>query len=409
MKTIVILGDGMSDRPVAALGGKTPLEVADKPNIDRIAREGRTGIFQTIPEGMPNGSAVANLQVLGYDSRETFNGRGTLEAASMKVKLEPDDVAMRINLISLDNGNISDHSAGHISNHEGAQLIEALYEELRQSLGEKPFRMYPGFDYRHLLVLNDGWADPGVDCFPPHDHLGHAAGELMPRPFNGSKKASETTKFLIEMIDKSREFLASHPVNLKRKAEGKAAADSLWPWSPGRRPDMKTLGERFGVRPAVISAVDLVKGLGIYAGADIIEVPGATGLHDTNYEGKAQAALDALKTYDFLYVHVEATDEAGHARDVDLKIKCVEMLDRRLVAPILEGLEKQGTDAVVAVLPDHPTLVETGSHGNDPVPVAVRVPGVEPDHVRHYTEKSCAEGSLGMLSDDEFIRGLLQS
>lgn len=407
MKTIVILGDGMSDRGIEALGGKTPLEVAKKPNIDKIAREGRTGMLRTIPEGMPNGSAVANLQVLGYDSRVTFNGRGTLEAASMGVKLGPNDVAVRINLITLDDGHIADHSAGHISNEEGAQLIGALYEELKESLGDRPFRMYPGFSYRHLLVLEGDWADPEVDCIPPHDNLGGAVNELMPKRLNDSEKAAETEKFLIEMINKSREILASHPVNLKRKAQGKATADSLWPWSPGRRPEMKTFMERFGVRAAVISAVDLVKGLGVFAGAKIIEVEGATGLYDTNYEGKAMATLDALADHDFVYVHVEATDEAGHARDLDLKIKCIEMLDERLVKIILEGLKERGIEASVSVLPDHPTLVKTGSHASDPVPVAVWVPGFEADDVQIYTEKTCAEGSLGMLNDDEFIRSAL--
>jgi 2,3-bisphosphoglycerate-independent phosphoglycerate mutase len=314
---------------------------------------------------------------------------------------------MRINLINLNNGNIADHSSGHISNEEGAQLIGALYEELRECLGDRPFRMYPGFSYRHLLVLEGDWGSPEVELVPPHDNVGGAAADLLPKRLKEDEKAVATEAFLIEMIERSRKILANHPVNLKRKAQGKVTADSLWPWSPGRRPEMKTLIERFNIRPAVISAVDLVKGLGVYAGARVIDVPGATGLYDTNYEGKAEAALYALKNHDFVYCHVEATDEAGHARDLELKIKCIEMLDQRLVKLILEGLEERGIEASVAVLPDHPTYVETGKHGSDPVPVAIRIPGVEPDHVHTYTEKTCAQGSLGMLKGDEFIRGAL--
>jgi 2,3-bisphosphoglycerate-independent phosphoglycerate mutase len=408
MKSIVILGDGMSDHPVKALKGKTPLQVAKKPHIDRIARDGRTGLLNTIPEGMPNGSAVANLQVLGYDSRVTFNGRGVLEAASMGVKLNQDDVAMRLNLISIDQGRIATHSAGHISSQEAAQLVQTLNKELGSGIGDQPFRIYPGTSFRHLLVFEGGWADPEIDCIPPHDRLGGKIVELLPKSLNGNQKVSQTTARLNELITKSREILESHPVNRERIALGKPAANCIWPWSPGLRPRMDTFQQRFNIRPAVISAVDLVKGLGIYAGADIIDVPGSTGLWDTNYEGKAQAALNALENYDFIYLHVEATDEAGHARDPELKIKCIEMLDKRLVAPILEGLEKQKTETVVAILPDHPTLVETGSHSNEPVPVAIRIPGFSPDEVPSYTEANCAGGSLGVMQGDEFIRYVLR-
>lgn len=404
MKSIIILGDGMSDRPVAALGGKTPLQVAHKPHIDRIAREGRTGLLTTIPKGMPHGSAVANLQVLGYDSRKTFTGRATLEAASLDISLKPEDVALRLNLISLDGDLIANHSAGHISSEEAGELVTFLNEELGCCLGERPFRIYPGTGFRQVMVLENGWADPGVDCIPPHDYFGGRVDELLPKPLNGNLQAHHTGERLVELIHRSREILAAHPVNKKRATEGKPTADCIWPWSPGRRPEMETLTQRFGIRPAVISAVDLVKGLGKFAGADIIDVPGATGLWDTNYEGKAEAALKALDKYDLVYLHVEATDEAGHARDPELKVRCIEMLDQRLTAPILDGLDQRDMDVVVSVLPDHPTLVETGSHDDQPVPVAIRTPGSAPDKVQAYTEAQCAEGSLGLMENDTFIR-----
>lgn len=407
MKTIVILGDGMSDRPVAVLGGKTPLEVAQKPFIDQIAREGRTGLLSTIPVGMPLGSDVANLQVLGYDSRTNYTGRATLEAASIGVSLNQEDVAFRLNLISVADGRIANHSAGHISTSEADQLIQTLNKELRIEKGEYPFRIHTGISFRNLLVLEGGWAHTEVDCIPPHDHLGEAVADLMPKAMIDDAKATATATVLKQLIKQSWEILADHPVNKNRRAQGKQTADSVWPWSPGKRPAMITLKQRFGVHAAVISAVDLVKGLGIYAGADVIEVPGATGLWDTNYEGKAQAALDALDKYDFIYVHVEATDEASHARDPQLKIKCIEMLDQRLVKPILEGLKKRDNDVIVAVLPDHPTFVETGSHSNDPVPVAIRIPGQTPDEVEIYSEKECARGLLGNLQHDQFIRRVI--
>ncbi len=404
MKSIVILGDGMSDHGVKVLGGKTPLEVAQKPHIDRIAREGRTGLLSTIPLGMPLGSDVANLQVLGYDSRTNYNGRATLEAASMGVSLGKEDVAMRLNLISLDKGRIANHSAGHISSQEAAELVQALNEGLGSGHSAHPFRMYAGTSFRNLLVLEGTWAHAGIHCTPPHDHLGEEIAGLMPKPMVDDPEAIHTAQLLIQWIKKSQVILAAHPVNQKRIAAGLPAADCIWPWSPGKRPEMETLQQRFGIRSAVISAVDLIKGLGIYAGADIINVPGATGLWDTNYEGKAEAALQALDEYDFIYVHVEATDEAGHARDPQLKIKCIEMLDQRLVGPILQGLEKRNLDVVIAVLPDHPTLVETGSHSNDPVPVAVRIPGQTPDEVQAYSETLCAQGDLGLMTGDDFIR-----
>ena len=404
MKAIIILGDGMSDRPVAALGGKTPLQVAHKPHIDSIAARGRVGLFQTIEPGWPLGSDVANLSVLGYDPLGTVQGRAVLEAAAMGVELAPEDVALRCNLIALEDGKIKNHSAGHIDTAEAAEIVRDLDAALGGGTGPQPVTFHPGVSYRHLLVLRGGWADPAVACAPPHDNVGGAVEALLPRAKSDAPGAVATAARLCELTDRAAMILATHPVNARRRSAGKDAADSIWTWSPGRRPTMRTMRERFGVTGAVISAVDLLRGLGRYAGLDVIEVPGATGLWDTNYEGKAAAALDALADHDFVYVHVEATDEAGHARDLDLKVRCIEMLDDRLVRHILDGVKARGIGAVVSVLPDHPTPVETGAHAGDPVPVAVWDPRAAADAVAGYDEAQAAQGSLGVLHGDRFIR-----
>ncbi len=403
MKTVIILGDGMSDRPVAQLDGKTPLMAADIPYMDRIARDGGTGLFRSIPPGQPNGSAVANLSVLGYDPAVTFQGRAVLEAASMGVELAESDVALRTNLIALDGGNIRNHSAGHISSAEAAQIIRDLDRELGAGSGPRPVRFHPGVSYRHLLVLEGGWASPAVDCAPPHDHVGERAEDLQPKAAAAEGRA--TAERLGELYGQALPLLADHPVNRARRQAGKDEASAIWFWSPGRKPVMQTFQERFGVRGAVISAVDLIMGLGCYAGMTPIHVEGATGLHDTNYEGKAQACLEALRDHDLVYVHVEASDEAGHARDLELKIRCIEYLDHRLIAPILDGVA--GREVTVAVLPDHPTPVELGCHTSEPVPVAIMGPGIEADAVEGYDEERTAKGSLGMLEGDGFIRAAL--
>ena len=404
MKAIIILGDGMSDRPVAALGSKTPLQVARKPHIDSIAARGRVGLFQSIEPGWPLGSDVANLSVLGYDPLGTVQGRAVLEAAAMGVELAPEDVALRCNLIALADGKIKNHSAGHIDTSEAAEIVRDLDAALGGGEGPQPVTFHPGVSYRHLLVLRGGWADPAIACAPPHDNVGGAVEDLLPRAKSDAPGAIAAAERLCELYERALMILATHPVNARRRAAGKDAADSIWTWSPGRRPTMKTMRERFGVSGAVISAVDLLRGLGRYAGLDVIEVPGATGLWDTNYEGKAAAALDALVDHDFVYVHVEATDEAGHARDLDLKVRCIEMLDDRVVRHVLEGLEARGIEAVVSVLPDHPTPVETGAHAGDPVPVAIWDPRENGDAVAGYDEAQAAKGSLGVLHGDHFIR-----
>jgi len=402
MKRIIFLCDGAADWPVEFLGGKTPLQFAHTPNMDAIARNGRSGIFHTIEPGMPSGSATANLGVMGYDARALFGtreGRGVLEAASMGIDIAEDELAMRINTIGVDGDTIRTHSAGHISTPEARKLIDYCNHQLAID----GVRLYPGVSYRHLLVVKGG--SDMVDCAPPHDHVGERLEDLKPRA--ESPEAEDTAALLWRIIERSREILPHHPVNEDRRAEGKIAADALWPWAPGRKPKMATFQERFGVSGAVIAAVDLVFGVGVLAGLEKVEVKGATGLHDTNYEGKAAACIEALKRVDFVFVHVEASDEAGHEKNAELKVKTIEYFDRRLVGPVLRHLEENRIEAVVAVLPDHPTPVATGAHVIEPVPVAIWDPREQPDSVQTYDEAAARTGALGEMHGAEFIEKVM--
>ena len=400
MKRIIILGDGMADYPVPELNNRTPLMAAETPGMDTIARNGRTGLFKTIEDDMATGSAVANLSVLGYDPRVTFQGRGVLEAASLGVHLSETDLAMRVNLISIEDGKIRSHSSGHISNEEAGVLIQDLNTHFRSW----PMSLTQGLSYRHLLVA------PGMDariaCSPPHDHVDESFEACLVKPLVA--EAAGTADSLNRMIRESQNFLNNHAVNRKRRDEGKLPANSLWPWSPGHKPKMKTFMERFGVTGAAISAVDLIKGLAIYAGLDVINVKGATGLYDTNYEGKADACLTALESRDFVYVHVEAPDEAGHERNYKLKIQCLEDLDRRLIRRILNGLQKKNIEAVIGLLPDHATPVSCGCHVRDAVPVAIWNPAVRGDETELFDEENVKKGSLGLLRGDSFINLLFE-
>ncbi len=404
-KYIVILGDGMADFPIQRLDGKTPLQAAHKPYIDRIAAQGRCGLFHSIEPDLPTGSEIANLMVLGYDPHECFEGRGVLEAASMGVNIAPDEIGMRCNVICIQDGLIKNHSAGHISSEESGLLLDTL----NQSVNDPRYRFHTGVSYRHLFVGRG--LDPSLECFPPHDHPNERAEDLMIRPQDSQgadSPAKVTADLLNEFTRRSWDLFRDHSVNLARRKQGKDPGNSIWLWSPGRRPSMRTFGERFGVTGAVISAVDLVRGIGVYAGFKNILVPGATGLYDTNYEGKANACLEALKEVDFVYVHVEAPDEAGHEGDLDLKIRTIEDLDQRLVRIILEGIEKKGIPATVAVLPDHLTPVETRTHVRGAVPFAIwDMNSPAPDKVMKFDEDSCREGNYGEIHGDQFIRSVL--
>jgi len=401
MKYIIILGDGMADEPIAELGGKTPLMAANKPYIDQLAEKGKNGLLLTVPADMPAGSEIANMGVMGYDVHKVYEGRGVLEAASMGVEIRPGDLGLRCNLICIENGRIKNHSAGHISNEEAAELILFLNE----NLATEKAKLYPGVSYRHLLVIEGG--KKNLKCTPPHDVPGTTFNQVMVEALDEESLA--TAELLNRWILKSQELLENHPVNLKRKATGKDPANSLWPWSPGYKPQMPTFKEMYGIeKAAVISAVDLIQGIGVYAGMEVIKVEGATGLYNTNYEGKAQAAIEALKgDTDLVYLHIEASDEAGHEGDVALKTKTIEYLDSRIVKPIMEAAKSMNDALAIGLLPDHPTPCALRTHTHDPIPFIIYRPGEGPDLVKQYNEVSAREGSYGTLKGNEFIRALL--
>ncbi|MGM9754879.1 MAG: cofactor-independent phosphoglycerate mutase [Parabacteroides sp.] len=400
MKHIIILGDGMADEPIASLGSLTPLQYAQTPYMDELARLGVTGRMKTVADGFHPGSEVANMAVLGYDLPTVYEGRGVLEAASIGVELQPGDMAMRCNLICVEGEILKNHSAGHITTEESDALIQYLNEQL----GSERVHFYTGVSYRHLLVIKGG--DKRVACTPPHDVPLHPFRPLLVKA--EVPEAQATADLLNELILRSQELLKTHPVNLRRQAEGKDMANSIWPWSPGYRPAMRTLKEMYGFeRGAVISAVDLIRGIGVYAGLKVLHVEGATGLYDTNYEGKAQAALEALKENDFVYLHIEASDEAGHEGDVALKIKTIENLDRRAVGPIYEAVKQWKEPVAIAVLPDHPTPCAVRTHTNQPVPFLIWKPGETPDGVTRFDEFAVAEGKYDVLEKDQFIKEFL--
>ena len=400
MKSIIILGDGMADEPIEALGGKTPMQYADTPYMDKLAEMGVTGRMKTVADGFHPGSEVANMAVLGYDLPTVYEGRGVLEAASIGYDLKPSEMAMRCNLICVEGDILKNHSSGHITTEEADELIRFLNEKL----GSDRIHFYTGVSYRHLLVVKGG--DKRLDCTPPHDVPLHPFRPLMIKP--EAPEAQETADLLNNLILQSQEILKDHPVNLRRIAAGKDLANSIWPWSPGYRPAMQTMQEMYGFKQgSVISAVDLIRGIGVYAGLEVIDVEGATGLYDTNYEGKAHAALEALKTNDFVYLHVEASDEAGHEGDVDLKIRTIENLDKRAIGILFEELQKWDEPVAIAVLPDHPTPCAIRTHTNTPVPFLIYKPGQEPDSVTRFDEFSVLEGKHGILEKDEFIKELL--
>jgi 2,3-bisphosphoglycerate-independent phosphoglycerate mutase len=400
MKYIIILGDGMADEPIPALGNKTPLQAADTPCIDRLARLGCSGMLDTIPPGYAPGSEIANLSVLGYHIPDVFEGRGSLEAASMGVEILPGEMVMRCNLICVQDGKIKNHSAGHISSPEAEEIIRFLNEQLSGDLS-----FHSGVSYRHLLKLKGG--DKRLKCTPPHDVPGMPFAEALIRA--EVPEAQATADCLNRLIVRSQELLESHPVNLRRKAAGKDPANSIWPWSPGYKPDMQPMTERFPIRSgAVISAVDLIKGIGVYAGLEPVCVEGATGLYDTDYEGKVRAALAALKEKDFVYLHIEASDEAGHEGNVELKVRTIEYLDRRVVKPVLEEVQAWNEPVAIALLPDHPTPCRIRTHTCDPVPFIICKPGQAPDGVAAYDEFAAKKGSYGLLRGDGFIEAFFR-
>ncbi len=401
MKYIIILGDGMADEPIESLGGLTPLQKAKTPMMDLLAKNGRTGIFKTVPEGFHPGSEIANLSVLGYDVAKVFEGRGSLEAASMGIEIASDEMAMRCNLICIENGKIKNHSAGHISTEEATELIKYL----QSSLGNENITFHPGISYRHLLKIKN--ADKRILCTPPHDVPGEAFNNVLIK--TDCREAKKTADLINDLILKSQELLPKHPINLRRISEGKDPANSIWPWSPGYKPSMLTMQDLYGIKNGVvISAVDLIRGIGVYAGLKPIIVDGATGLYDTNYEGKAQAAIDALKENDFVFLHIEASDEAGHEGDVDLKIKTIEYLDQRAIKPIYEAIQEMNEEVTIVVLPDHPTPCHLKTHTSTPVPFIIYKPNVVPDNIEKFDEISALNGSYNFSIGGEFIQEIFK-
>jgi 2,3-bisphosphoglycerate-independent phosphoglycerate mutase len=400
MKYLVILADGASDEPLKELGNKTPLMAAKTPYIDQLCAQGIAGLLDTVPPTLHPGSEVANMMVMGYDAEKYYRGRGVLEAASMGVKTSMDDLVFRCNLISIEDEKILNHSAGHITTEEAKEIMEFLQKEM----GSEKVNFYPGVSYRHLLVVNGG--SDQINCIPPHDVPGTPFKEVLPSSKNG--KADETVKTIIDLMLKSKELLKDHPVNIKRREAGKPAADMIWPWSAGNTPDMPTLKELYGVESGVvISAVDLIYGLGAYAGLKAIHVPGSTGLHDTNYEGKAEAAIKAIKENQYVFLHIEASDEAGHEGDYELKTKTLEYLDERVVKYIIQEVEKMDEPVTIALLPDHPTPCALRTHTRDAVPFFIAKPGKEPDSVTEYNEEAVKKGGYGTLYGPEFMKTLL--
>ena len=425
MKHLIILGDGMADHGVDRLGGKTLLQYADTPYMDMIAKKGRCGRLITVPDGFHPGSEVANSSILGYDQNKVYEGRGPLEAASIGYELQPGDFALRCNIICLQDGMIKNHHGGHLTTQQGDVLVKYLDDKL----GSDSVRFITGIQYRHLLIIKGG--NKHIECAPPHDHPGEKLAELMVKPEEGycfqddakgqmytdaegklqrRMSPQETADLLNNLIVKSQQLLVNHSFNKERSEKGIDMADSIWPWGGGYRPSMQTISEMYPQvkSGAVISAVDLIRGIGHYAGLRVIKVEGATGLADTNYEGKAQAAIDALRTDDFVFLHVEASDEAGHDGDLALKLKTIENLDRRIVEPVYNELKTWDEPVCIAIMPDHPTPVEIRTHVKEPVPFVIYHRGIEADKVREYDEQSCVAGSYGLLRLQEFMKEFMK-
>ena len=398
MKYIVVLGDGMSDEPVEALGGKTPLEAACIPTMDALASMGQLGMVQNVPAGMSPGSEVANLSVLGYDPRRDFTGRSPLEALSVGVAMEPEDVVFRCNLVTLTEDEpytqktILDHSAGEISTADADVLMSALREEFN----DETFQFYTGTSYRHLMVWKGGRISR---LEPPHDHLGQVIGPWLTQE-----------EVLRRFMERSYAILNDHPLNRQRAAEGKRKANSLWYWGAGTRPSLRSFREKTGLKGATVSAVDLLKGIAVGAGMQVYTVPGATGSIDTNWAGKAQAAIDALTKdgCDFVYIHVEAPDEMAHQGLPEEKVRSIEYLDSRILAPVWQAMQAAGEDCRILVLPDHPNLLRLRTHTADPVPYLLYDSTREEKKLAHYTEEEARlSGNFlpdGFLLMEQFLK-----
>ena len=396
-KAIIFLADGMADDPLMELGGKTPLEYANTPAMDSIAKRGASGTFLTLPDGLPTSSDVANMSVLGFEPEYNYPGRGPIEAAAQGIELDEDDIAWRCNLVYVsDDGFLRDYSAGHLDDADSAELMAALKAEFDSD----ELTFHHGVSYRNLLVLHGKRFSPLVDYFKPDSSQDILLSEL--RLSAQTPEAQETVDFLIDLEERAAKFLANHPINLKKKSP----ANRIWPWSPGRRPALPDFSQKYQQRTgAIISAVDVIRGLGMCSNMQVIEVPGATGFVDTNYDGKAQAAIKAIEEKDFVYLHLEAIDECSHLGDLKLKIQAIEEFDAKIVAPVLAALEGKGIR--FAVLPDHPVPIKLRAHTTTPVPVAMMGPGIDVDGIESFSETLAPQGGLGYMSGDGLMKRLL--
>ncbi len=394
MKYAIVIPDGAADRPCDALGGRTPFEVARLPNMDYVATEGRLGTVQTIPAGMAPGSDVAILSLLGYDPARSYTGRAPLEAAARGIEARPDDWIFRCNLVTVADEHMLDYSAGHISTHEAEVLVRALEEQF----GSDTLRFYPGVGYRHLLVIRG--ESFKVRTTPPHDIMNRAIKKHLPKGKNSAR--------LRQLMDASRDLLAAHPVNQVRRDLGENPASQIWLWGEGQKPALTPFRERWGLTGAAITAVDLVRGIARLIGWDVIEVEGATGYYDTNYAGKAQAAIKALKTHDVVLVHVEATDEAGHNGDAREKVRALEAVDREVVGPLLKALEATEQPWRILVAPDHETPLEARTHDSKPVPFAMMGDALEPGRrQRAMTEAAARKAGMHVAVGHELMEYFL--
>lgn len=395
MKFIIFLGDGMSDRPVDQLNGQTPLMVAHTPNLDRMVREGVGGWSLNTPSGYYPGSDIANLGVLGYDVTQSYTGRSPLEAAAMGVELKPDDLSFRCNLVALSSNHtiMEDFSAGHISTDQAAQIID----HLNKNLASDQFQFFPGVSYRHLLVWKGG-GNQIVNCIAPHD--------ISDKPIQPHLPSGTGADPIKQLMQDSWKLLSDHPVNQDRLKKGDKPANSIWLWGQGKKPNLDLFQNRFGLSGAMISAVDLMRGIASLIGFEVIHVPGATGWIDTDYEGKAQACLDGLTRHDLVFVHVESPDEAGHAGRLDYKIQAIEDFDKRLVGPVLNSMANRGPYRAIA-LPDHPTPIATKTHNSDPVPFAMCGTGITPDTNTAYDERLLKSGSISFNPGIDMIKTLV--
>jgi 2,3-bisphosphoglycerate-independent phosphoglycerate mutase len=392
MKYAILVPDGMADYPVASLGDKTPLEVAHTPNMDKIVREGVLGQVVTIPSGMTPASDVANMSILGYDPKKYYSGRGPLEAANLGVRLKEGEVAFRCNLITYNEDCMVDYSSGHISSKEAEVLIGFLNSKFKS----KEYKFYPGVSYRHIFVIEDNGRElDKIKCVPPHDILNQKISKHLPRGNN--------SEVLIEFMDKSRDVLFAHEINKVRVDLGENPANMIWLWGQGKKPNMPTFFEQFKKTGSVVSAVDLIKGIGRIIGLDVIDVPGATGYYDTNYEAKAEYALRALRKKDFVFVHVEAPDEAGHNGDLREKITAIERFDKFIVGSFLNHFEKSKEKFRVLVMPDHATPLSVRTHVSDPVCFGLMGEGLLPNGFQKISEQSAKESSLKFSSGAELI------